>query len=168
MRVESAQGHGSRFDVFIPAHYAEKPEPVEDQHTVVQSTEGGVANGDGEHILVVDDETTVREFLTECLELIGYSTVAVPDGFQAIDVYSRQKNDISLVITDVAMPGMSGVELASRLKEINPGVRVILSSGYDTDHIQHEIPSSVVDFIQKPYKLADLSAAVEKALVAVS
>jgi DNA-binding NtrC family response regulator len=149
-------------------HHAEAPEAAGGENMAVQSMEGGSAHDEREHVLVVDDETTVREFLTECLGLIGFSSIAVPDGFQAVEAYSKQKTDISLVISDVAMPGMNGVELARRLKEIDPGVKVILSSGYDTDHIKDDIPSSVVDFIQKPYKVAELSAAIEKALVTVS
>jgi len=109
------------------------------------------------HILVVDDEVEVREILAEALEDFGYRVVTAASGEDALPVL-RDGRDIRLVITDVRMPGMSGLELADEIRQHWPQVKVVLISGYF-------VPQSVQQrFLKKPFHMKDLASLVRAEL----
>ena len=114
-------------------------------------------------ILVVDDQDSVRDFLSECLGLMGYETLSAADAQEALKIYHGQSEEIALVITDMTMPEISGIELAAKLYESNQNAKVILTTGYDTSTL-NGMPPSIINIVSKPYNIPDLFAAVEKAL----
>jgi len=126
-----------------------------------KSNTGGQDHRNG-HILVVDDEKTIRE-LTKCiLTLNGYRVTTCASGAKAVDVYSRLHDDIDLVILDMIMPKMNGVETLRQLKQIDPAVRAILCSAFIRDLKGHTVADEgFVGFISKPFKIDDLLATVD-------
>jgi two-component system cell cycle sensor histidine kinase/response regulator CckA len=107
----------------------------------------------GQHtILVVEDEELLLDLLKEVLEGEGFRVLTATDGRQAIEIYRNEKQNVSLVLSDMGLPGMGGWEVLRQLQEINPGVKVIVSSGFmDSKVRQDMIQSGAKDFIQKPY-----------------
>jgi len=107
----------------------------------------------GQHtILVVEDEQLLLELLKDMLEGEGYRVLTATDGIEAVDLYRNEKENVSLVLSDMGLPSMGGWEVLRQLKAINPEVKVILSSGFmDSKVRQDMIQSGARDFIQKPY-----------------
>jgi CheY-like chemotaxis protein len=111
-----------------------------------------MANDSQHTILVVEDEQLLLDLLKEMLEGEGYRVLTSTDGNQAIDLYRQEQKNISLVLSDMGLPGLGGWDVLRQLRAINPGVKVILSSGFmDTKVRQEMIQSGAKDFIQKPY-----------------
>ncbi len=116
-------------------------------------------------ILVIDDEEPVREAVTDILELEGLQVVSAANGRDGIELYQAQQGDIHLVILDLSMPGISGAETLEALQQINPTIRVILSSGYSEEEVNQRIQGqSGVTFIQKPYSFNTLAKTVRQQL----
>lgn len=116
-------------------------------------------------ILVIDDEEPVREAVTDILELEGLQVVSAANGRDGIELYRAQRVDIQLVILDLSMPGISGAETLEALQQINPAIRVILSSGYSEEEVNQRIQGqSGVTFIQKPYSFGTLAKTVRQQL----
>ncbi|HTY59902.1 MAG TPA: PAS domain S-box protein [Bacteroidota bacterium] len=156
INVESEMGEGTTFSVYIPAvdkAAAKAPE-------VASRPEGGQ-----ETILVVDDEETIRFLVRDILEEIGYNVLAAADGYQAVEMYRNRESEIDLVILDMTMPGMGGRETFEKLKELNPRVRAVLSTGYSEDERARQmLAMGVKAFVQKPYRIDDLASAVRRIL----
>lgn len=120
-----------------------------------------------ETILLIDDEEVIIDVSRDILESLGYRVWAVRTGQEAIALYKSRKNEIDLVILDMIMPGMSGGDTFDHLQAINPGVRVILSTGYSLTGQAREIMArGCRGFIQKPYKIETLSQKVREVLEA--
>jgi CheY-like chemotaxis protein len=99
------------------------------------------------------------------LEAKGYKVVAQPDGARALAYYREHWEDIDLVVADMAMPQMGGPELFAGMKEINPGVRVIVSSGYSHDQEgERMLRHGCLGFLQKPYDVDQLTSAIRSVL----
>ncbi len=114
-------------------------------------------NCGNERILVVDDEEPMRELVHDILETSGYDVIQVEDGASAVAEYMKRKDDISLVILDMMLPGMSGEEVYRELKKINPGVLVLFSSGYGEDgQTNMSLDDGMAEFIGKPYQMDTL------------
>ncbi|MFZ2655579.1 MAG: response regulator [Victivallales bacterium] len=112
-------------------------------------------------IMLVDDSEPVAEVLSTILWSMGFSTMVSGNGFEAVENYRDCWKDIRLVMLDVNMPGISGRDVFSRLKEINPGVDVIFISGYGTkDEIQSLLDLGGRGFIGKPFSLDALSKSI--------
>jgi len=124
-----------------------------------------VATGGSETVLLVEDEESVRELVRETLKSKGYSVMEAPDGIQGMKVAESFDGKIDILITDVAMPGMSGHELAKRVVASRPGIKILFLSGYTEDAIIHE---GVLDpgtaFLQKPFTLQALARKVREVL----
>ncbi len=144
--VRSEVGEGSVFSIALPAgreSTAVAPEFVPSEP---------VANGHGETILVVDDEPSILTVMTQTLETYGYQVMVAEDGVQAIALYARHRDRIALVITDMMMPGMDGPALATALKRIDPGVRIIAASGLNSSaNVARAEAAGVTEFLTKPY-----------------
>jgi two-component system cell cycle sensor histidine kinase/response regulator CckA len=154
--VTSEPGQGTTFDIYLPA--SEKAIVKE------QTAATGILTGT-ETVLLVDDERMVLEVTRELLESLGYRVHAAGGGQEAIAVYMEKRKEIDLVILDMIMPGISGGETFDRLKEINPNIRVLLSSGYSINGRAHEIVARGCNgFIQKPFQLEKLSRKVREVL----
>jgi PAS domain S-box-containing protein len=155
--VYSEPGEGSTFKVYLPVSgkYATPQEPPEDVSPL---------NGN-ELILVVDDEELVRSLAMEMLECYGYRVLVAEDGATALEALKQKNGSIDLVILDMVMPKMAGRETFLKMKEINPQVKVLLSSGYSQNGKAREIlESGIKGFLQKPYQLNSLLSKVRKAL----
>ena len=156
INVESEMGAGTTFSIYIPAvdKVAEKTLEAE------APPEGGP-----ETILVVDDEDTIRMLVKDILEDIGYHVLAAADGLEALEIYRGKTAQIDLVILDMTMPVMGGRETFEKLKELNPDVRAILSTGYsEDDRARQMLAMGVKAFVQKPYRIDDLASAVRRIL----
>lgn len=113
-------------------------------------------------ILLVDDEEGIRKVLKITLESAGYKVLTAPDGETGLDIFVREAPD--LVITDIKMPGIDGIELLKRIKHLNPETEVIMITGHgDMDLAVKSLQYEAADFITKPIDSLDLESAIQKA-----
>ena len=155
--VQSQVGCGSSFRIYLPAAAGNAAGDAEDER-------GEPICGSG-RILVVDNEEIVRQALTGMLESLGYQVTAVGDGDQAIDYYREHDREIDLAIVDLVMPAMSGIECFQALRQVNPQVRVVLSTGYGlTEEAEELLAADQVGVAEKPFGLLRLSQVVAAAL----
>lgn len=120
-------------------------------------------------ILVVDDEQAIRESLTDILEFSGFRVLAADDGKNGIALFQEHQHEIDLVILDLLMPGMSGLETLHRLRQLAPTATILLSSGYDEDEIVRMLDDTGIGranihFLQKPYSLATIVGIIRSLL----
>jgi len=154
--VDSRRGHGTTFSIYLPA--------TEKEVQRVVRTAERVAKGTGK-VLLVDDEEVVLEVGQELLEATGYTVLTAKDGKEAIKVYRKNRDNIDIVVLDMVMPNMGGGEAYDRMREMNPNVKVLLSSGYSIDGEASEILERGCDgFIQKPFTMKELSGEIGKIL----
>ncbi len=154
--VSSKPGRGATFSVYLPAS--------EREIAAGASIPPGIILGTGT-ILLVDDEIQVLQVTQRMLEHLGYDVVAAESGERAVDLYRERKESIDLVLLDMIMPGMSGEKVFQILREMNPEVRVILSSGYDLNGQAMNIVHGGCDgFLQKPVSLDGLSRKIHEVL----
>jgi CheY-like chemotaxis protein len=157
--VESEQGRGTRFDVYLPGT-AERVAGPE-----VEGTNGFKAPASPRKtVLIVEDEADVRELTCEFLMSAGYSVLTAQDGVEALEMVERLGKAINVVLTDVVMPKMRGPELGSRLKVLLPDVKVIYMTGYIE---QEEAGTEFLEngcFLQKPFSREAVVALVGEAL----
>jgi nitrogen-specific signal transduction histidine kinase/ActR/RegA family two-component response regulator len=155
VQVESEVGLGSAFSISLPL----KAPPVERR---VAASSPVLEAGSGT-VLVVDDEPLVLAFVEEALKRLGYKVLTAGDGRQACEVYSSHSNQIDRVLLDMVMPGTTGLEACRRLREINPNVKVVLSSGYSSGEVMREARlAGAIGFIGKPYSLEELASALRR------
>jgi len=158
--VDSAVGRGTSIRVLFPA--VEGPRSRKDAPGRFADDAGALAPGGT--VLVVDDEESVRTVCREMVESLGLPVLTAVDGRDALEVFARNAEAISHVILDLSMPNMDGMAALQELVRIKPGVKVILSSGYDEqESIQRASGRGLAGFIQKPYSLKSLHDALEKA-----
>ena len=120
-------------------------------------------------VLVIDDEASVREAVTDILELEEMPVITAPDGQHGLELYRDRQTDIGLVLLDLSMPGLNGEQTFHELRKINPQVQVILSSGYSQDEVaQRFADQSRVGFIQKPYEPSKLVREIRRWLGATA
>jgi DNA-binding response OmpR family regulator len=116
-------------------------------------------------VLLVDDEEAVREMVGEILEQAGFEVLRAEDGSRGLALFGANRPRVDVVLLDLSMPGLSGEETLRRLREIEPGVRVVLSSGYDADEARRKFGvSAPFAFIQKPYRPEQLLAEIGRCL----
>ncbi len=150
--VGSRKGHGTTFSIHLPASEKRVQKAVKGAEHFIKRT--GT-------ILLVDDEEVILEVGQELLEAMGYRVLIAGDGKKAIEVYEKNQDDIDIVILDMVMPNMGGGEAYDRMKEINPDIKVLLSSGYGINGEASEILKRGCDgFIQKPFKIKELSGRI--------
>jgi signal transduction histidine kinase/CheY-like chemotaxis protein len=156
--LESAIGKGTTFEIYLPEAY----EKVSEAHA--ESKPSAMQRG-SETILVVEDEPGVRELACEFLKARGYSVLQAKDGVEALELAARHAGAIHLVLSDIVMPRMGGLELAKRLKELRGDVKILFMSGY-TEYASGGVAdgSSQISRIQKPFSAASLACSVRDAL----
>ena len=158
INVYSEKERGTIFTIYLPASAKE----------ILREEEGSPAmliKGTGT-ILLIDDEKMILDVGLELLEELGYTVLSAMSGQEAIDVFQKDQDNIDLVIMDMIMPGMGGGETFDRLKEINPEVKVLLSSGYSINGQATKIIRRGCDgFIQKPFNMNQLAEKIQKILV---
>lgn len=153
----SEVGRGSVFKVYLPQTGAAPRK--------AQSAEPESTRGSGETILIVEDDDRLRALTMRILAQNGYTTHGIGSGSQAVAFIRDHAGPMDLVITDVVMPGMSGMELAQRTHATRSDVRFVFMSGYTDDTIvRHGGLDQRLEFISKPFTTASLLTAVRKAL----
>ncbi|MGA2845334.1 MAG: PAS domain S-box protein [Candidatus Acidiferrales bacterium] len=160
--VYSEPDRGTSFKIYLPRIEDEEGERGRDRRTDVQSIERG-----SETILLVEDEKGVRELAREYLEMSGYTVIEAEDGHTALELAAMHAGTIHLLMTDVVMPGISGRELAERVKLIRPKINVLYMSGYtDQAVVHHGILDMDAVLLQKPFTMATLSTKLREILTA--
>jgi PAS domain S-box-containing protein len=158
--VYSEPGRGTSFKVYLPR--------IEDEPTV--RARDGKADAralprGSETVLLVEDEKGVRELAREYLELAGYTVIEAEDGHTALELAAMHVGPIQLLMTDVVMPGISGRELAGRVKVIRPEIKILFMSGYtDQAVVHHGILDTDAALLQKPFTMAALAAKLREIL----
>jgi hypothetical protein len=154
INLESEEGKGTTFRIYIPATGA-----VSNQ--AVASEEADLPLGNGELILVIDDEAAIREITGATLKAHGYRVRTASDGAEGVAVYAEYKRKI----TDIAMPVMDGTAAILALKKINPDVKIIAASGLTTKgQLTTASDSNVQAFLTKPYSAEKLLTTLAEVL----
>ena len=155
--VTATPGRGSCFAIYLPR--VDSPVIAED------TGQGPVVRGQGERILVVDDEEAIVAVTTEVLKNLGYEPVGCADGNAALSAFQAAPERVDAVIADEVMPGLTGTELARALRGPRPGLPVILMSGY-TGPIMSEraLAAGVTEILKKPLQSRDIAAALARVL----
>jgi CheY-like chemotaxis protein len=161
IEVTSEVGKGTTFSVFFPAS-GQTTRVVKENSDPTAFIRGG-----HETILIVEDESVLRELAHAILSDCGYRIIEAASGREALDVWERQQGEIDLVLTDIIMPeGVTGLELAKKLLSQRPNVKIIFTSGYTVDDVSTDFLARTNNarFIQKPYTRAALAKTVRQAL----
>jgi CheY-like chemotaxis protein len=154
INVYSEKGEGTTFDIYLPA--SEK-EVLEDKKLIEELLKGD------ETVLLVDDEDMIIDVSERLLEKLGYKVLLARSGKDAIKTYKAKKDYIDIVILDIIMQDMNGGDIYDKLKEINPDIKVLLSSGYSINGQATGILERGCDgFIQKPFNIKDLSLKIRE------
>ncbi len=154
--IDSKKGQGTTFSIYLPV----SARPAER----AARTADGFVKGT-ETVLLVDDEEAVLEVGRELLEVMGYRVITAVDGREAVKAYEKNRHAIDIVLLDMVMPNMGGGDTYDRMKEINPAVKVLLSSGYSINGQATEILHRGCNgFIQKPFNMRQLSARLREIL----
>jgi len=169
IRVDTAVGRGTTFSVSLPS-VAAGERPVKKLRTeagpplsasVQKLVHRAVMPGGNETILVVEDSPAILELCVSLLRTLGYNVLEATRGDEALRIAKTQSGEIHMVLSDVVMPGMNGLEVAARLRAIRPDLKVLYMSGYRSDavteRLEHE-PGS--EFIEKPFDLNSLAVKI--------
>jgi CheY-like chemotaxis protein len=154
----SQVGQGTRFDVYLPRYHAPR---AADPAAPPADAPRAPARGH-ETILLVDDEAIIRNLGRTILQMYGYQVLLAEDGIEAIETYRRERDRIDLVILDLTMPRLSGADTLRQLRQLDPGVRVLLSSGYAAE--LNSEGGEILGIVNKPYRPEELADTVRRAL----
>jgi PAS domain S-box-containing protein len=154
--VYSEKGKGSTFNIYLPASETEVVKEKKSQEEVLKGAET---------TLLVDDEDMIIEVGQGVIKKLGYKVLTAKSGKEAIEIYKKNHDRIDMVLLDMIMPEMGGGETYDKLKEINPGIKVLLSSGYSIDgEATNILERGCNGFIQKPFYMTDLSKKIREIL----
>ena len=150
--VESVLGRGTTFKIFLPK--------CDEEAASGQSAPAQPEKSTGsETILLVEDQAPIREVISAYLMRLGYNVLTAPDGEAALSIAATQQKSIDLVVTDLLMPNMGGLELATRMKQLHPETKVLFMSGYPDEAIRsQEGLTEDVEIMQKPFSMKSLAA----------
>ena len=158
INVESEAGMWTTISFLLPAVATE----AESETAVFES--GQIHMGE-ETVLLVDDEEMIIDIGTELLRLMGYHVLTAENGTQALQLYKEKSDEIALVVLDMVMPDMTGGECFDKLRDLNPTVKVLLSSGYSIDGQASKILDRGCNgFMQKPFKIEQFSKKIREIL----
>jgi len=156
--VSTKVGEGTTFVIMFPAAPA-------DQGTKQKIAAAVLQKGQGETILVVEDDPYVQEAIMNCLDLLNYYPLTAVDGREALVIFEEHREEIVLVLSDLIMPEMGGVELAREIKQLDPDVKIVVLTGYPLEDWSEDLETvGVVGWLQKPVNLDQLALVVTKAL----
>jgi CheY-like chemotaxis protein len=160
INVYSQPGQGTIFRVYLPAL---EPSAIAQKAVPVSSI---LPRGNGETILVVDDEASICNITRQTLEAFGYRALTANDGAEAVAIYAVHRDEISAVLTDMAMPIMDGPATIRALTKINPAIKIIAASGLNaTRYMTKENGGVVKHFLRKPYSAETLLKVIRTILV---
>lgn len=156
--LESSEGNGTTVHLYLPVADGMESDLVNDDS-------GEILLGQGETILIADDEELVREAACEVLTKIGYKVKAVTDGKEAVQCMKAFKDDIDLALLDLIMPQMGGAAAAGQIRKIQPKLPLLFITGYDmNDSLDHKLHMDHADVITKPFQVSVLSQVIRKLL----
>ncbi|MBL9186662.1 MAG: PAS domain S-box protein [Opitutaceae bacterium] len=162
VNVYSEPGRGTTFQVYLPTV---REEDAAGKTADLASPKEELPRGNGELILVVDDEEIILSVTRQTLETFGYKVVTAVDGAQAIGVYATRRAEVAVVITDMMMPIMDGPALIAALRRINPAVKIIGASGLTANFNLSRLNSSGVShFLPKPYSASVMLTTLKEVL----
>jgi two-component system cell cycle sensor histidine kinase/response regulator CckA len=158
--VYSEPGHGATFKMYLPRIEEQSVSVIHERSEDKRSIPRG-----SEIVLLVEDEKGVRELTREYLQASGYTVIEAENGHAALDLAAMQAGPIDLLMTDVVMPGISGRELAERIAQVRPGIKILYMSGYtDRAIVHHGVLESGAVLLQKPFTLATLASRIREIL----
>ncbi len=162
IELESQLGQGSSFHIFLPL-LLQSPEPQ------TANTADSLMQGHGEVILVADDEEIVREMTCDTLKVLGYQVITAKDGEEAVALFSEHQSntslaDINLVILDVIMPKLGGIDAATAMRTIQKETPILFMTGYSEDSSLGNWGKADENIIMKPFTIQNFSLFVGKAL----
>ncbi|HEY6080294.1 MAG TPA: PAS domain-containing protein [Polyangiaceae bacterium] len=157
IRVDSQVGRGTLVEIHLPEHLGERH--------VIPSRPETLPRGHGERILVVDDEEVLCSSLTQLLNRLGYEVLACTNPEEALALFRADPTAFALVLTDLTMPGMTGLELSQRILTQAPSARVVLMSGFSGSWTPDTVRAlGLLDMLVKPLSAATLAAGVAQAI----
>ena len=165
--VDTKPGSGSSFRIFLPVseEALAKSQMAEVDRDVTTSSPFPRKIEEGGTVLVVEDEEMLRDMAAAMLESFGLAVLKAKDGIEALEVFGKHQSEIQFVITDLTMPRMNGWETLTELRKLQPGIPVIMASGYDLAHVMEgdhpELPQA---FLAKPYNLAAMRNAIRQVM----
>ncbi len=158
IKVYSEPGKGTTIKIYLPCYSGQT---IENGKEGVRET----ARGSGETVLLVEDDASILQLTKIMLKNLGYNVLAAKTPAEAFQLAEMHSGTISLLITDVVMPGMNGRELVERLRFHYPELKCLFMSGYTADVIAHRgILEQRVNFISKPFCKMDLAVKVKEAM----
>jgi len=160
INVHSEPGNGTVFDIYFPAF------PGKKEHAIKEKVkQRGIPAGQGERILVIEDEEGIRRYVNRALLKNGYKVFLAGNAKEALEAYEKENGNFRLVISDVVLPDMPGTGVVTQLLTDKPELKVIFISGYLEDRSQKKIiQDKGHKFLQKPFKLKELIDAVKEVL----
>ena len=157
IRCYSEPGRGTSFKIYFPVSASER---ISDIDITRQMPAFGT-----ETILLVDDDDRVRKMAQQMIRMGGYQVITARSGEEALETYSSKREEISLIILDLIMPGMGGQRCLEQLMSVDPDVKVLVASGYSEKSVNHDYTMKAArGFISKPYDAKDILAAIRKVL----
>ncbi len=157
--VHSQVGQGTTFKIYIPRAAWQATLSPSDRDQAADLSRGT------ETVLVVEDDPNVRDLIASMLRMQGYTVLEAAHAPEALRLADEHGGDLHLLLSDLVLPGMNGLELAGRLATTNPGIKVLLTSGYTRDVIErHGMPSHGIPFIEKPFSPSDMARKVRDVL----
>ena len=154
--VVSKEGQGTKFKIYLPA--------LSDSKTIA-TTDKKVPTGNGELILVVDDEASICEVMKTSLEAYNYRVITASGGIEGLDLYTKYQQEINVVLIDIMMPGLNGSVVIHNLQKINPKLKIITTSGLNYRELINAAKNAGVDeFLSKPFTSDELLLALHRVL----
>ncbi len=161
VNVYSEPGHGTIFKIYLPASVF-----VSREKDSAKSESDVSFYGNGEYILIIEDEKGILDFATSVLRQFGYNAKGATSGNQAIALFNQAEDEFRLIISDVILPDINGYDLVKKLTKNHPDIPVLMSSGYTEEKVKQSIiQEKGFHFLQKPYSVSSLLEAVKKAIV---
>ncbi|HPS87120.1 MAG TPA: response regulator [Spirochaetota bacterium] len=154
--VQSEPGKGTVFEVFLPV----TGEPSRHMEKTIEKPHSGNAT-----ILLVDDEKMLTEINSSILESMGYTVLTCNNGSEALEIFRNHPGTINLVITDMTMPGMTGLHLTSEIRKINPHIPVLLCTGFNEQLTREKTEAAgIYEILMKPFTSLELGQAIKRGL----
>ncbi|MCA9450816.1 MAG: response regulator, partial [Candidatus Omnitrophica bacterium] len=154
----STIGEGTCFTVYLPSVAEDLVESLNEECA-------DAPQGKQEKILIAEDQDYVRQQVRRTLERLNYQVVETQDGEAAFAHYSEEPESFDAILLDVQMPKMDGIQCCRKIRAINPGAKIILTSGFIDDSLMHSLEEmGAFDFIQKPYDIRDLAFLIRQTI----
>jgi two-component system cell cycle sensor histidine kinase/response regulator CckA len=160
IEVESSPGKGSTFRIYLPVS---PNAPISSEVEPLDLGRETSARPDQGPILFVEDEELLLELTVTTLESHGYEVLSARNGLEALEIFKRERSRIQLVLSDLGLPKLGGLELLQQIKSLAPGVRMIITTGYVPPEVRSKLSlAGAAEILEKPYKIGDLLKAVTR------